>query len=139
MSNMRKRAWETFLYVAGGPANDGYTESKGGVPMDYKWQRQVFKMARNHGWPGYEPSALGTPGSNEAYESARLYLLTLGVTWGMANIWFSGTCKACGVWSPTWDEHSTKQMKCPECGALQDIKALHMMSEKKTAENCKNR
>lgn len=131
MSVIRKRAWETFLYVAGGPV-EGYNGQEG--PMDYKWQRQVFKMARKHGWPGYEPSVLGTQGSNEAFESAKLYLLTLGVKWGMANIWFSGTCKACGVWSAMWDEHSTKQMKCPECGALQDIRALHMNNEQKKVQ-----
>lgn len=98
---------------------------------DYKWQRQVFRMARKHGWPGSEPSVLGTQGSNEAFESARLYLLTLGVKWGMANIWFSGTCQNCQVWSPQWDEHDTKSMRCPECGTVQRIGLLQMNTEKK--------
>lgn len=99
--------------------------------MNYQFQRFVFKEARKRGWRGYEPSALGTQSAEAAFHEARQYLIDLGASYRDAQMWFSGTCKYCGVWSPQWDEYSTLELKCPECGEKEYAAKLHMNVEKK--------
>lgn len=94
-------------------------------------QRWVFKQARKRGWTGYEPSVLGTLGSDKALEEAKQYLLDLGASYKDAHYWFSGTCPQCGVWSGEWQEYSTTKMQCPECNHLQDVESLTMNREKR--------
>lgn len=99
--------------------------------MSYDFQRWVFKQARKRGWRGYEPSVLGTQGSESAFHEAKQYLIDLGVNFRDAQMWFSGTCKHCGVWSPVWDEYSTVELRCPECGEREYTTKLHLNRERK--------
>ncbi len=99
--------------------------------MTYDWQRWVFKKARENGWTGREPSVLGSAESESAFEQAKRFLIDLGVSYGQANMWFSGMCKHCGVWSFQWEEYSTREVKCPNCGEREYTTKLTLNEEKK--------
>ncbi len=59
--------------------------------MNYKQQRQLFKKAISSGWPGKEPSVLGTHSSDAALDNAEKYLAT-----GYGSSSTNNTARPCG-------------------------------------------